>query len=64
MMYRSTALSVYEPLIPTSATIDQVNSSTGLGRISYNKGNEDTYIFDDSAGEGIIAYVADVILTR
>ena len=31
----------------------------GLGRISHREPGNQTYIFDDSAGEGVCAYVID-----
>ncbi|KAI6750630.1 hypothetical protein HG530_014526 [Fusarium avenaceum] len=42
-----------------SAAIAQVNSSPGLGRITYDKGNEDTNVFDDSAGQAQRKYYGE-----
>ncbi|KAF4989241.1 hypothetical protein FGRMN_9254 [Fusarium graminum] len=41
------------------AAIAQVNAPPGLDRLSHSTPNKDTYIFDDSAGEGITAYIVD-----
>ncbi|KAG5663281.1 hypothetical protein KAF25_001217 [Fusarium avenaceum] len=45
--------------VQLNAAIAQVNAPPGLDRLSHSKANEDTYVFDDSAGEGITAYVVD-----
>jgi subtilisin family serine protease len=42
-----------------NAAIAQTNAPTGLDRLSHAKGGPDTYVFDDSAGQGITAYVVD-----
>ncbi|KAI6760844.1 hypothetical protein HG530_009704 [Fusarium avenaceum] len=45
--------------VKLNAAIAQVNAPPGLDRLSHTKANEDTYVFDDSAGEGITAYIVD-----
>jgi len=45
--------------VQLNAAIAQVNAPPGLDRLSSSKANAETYIFDDSAGEGITAYVVD-----
>ncbi|KAM0201256.1 hypothetical protein ACHAPA_002430 [Fusarium lateritium] len=45
--------------VQLNAAIAQVNAPPGLDRLSHSKANEDTYVFDDSAGEGITAYIVD-----
>ncbi|KAM0237811.1 hypothetical protein ACHAP5_008936 [Fusarium lateritium] len=45
--------------VQLNAAIAQVNAPPGLDRLSHSKTNEDTYVFDDSAGEGITAYIVD-----
>ncbi|KAJ0142141.1 hypothetical protein HZ326_15042 [Fusarium oxysporum f. sp. albedinis] len=45
--------------VQLNAAIAQVNAPPGLDRLSHAKVNQDTYVFDDSAGEGITAYVVD-----
>ncbi|KAF5645468.1 alkaline protease (oryzin) [Fusarium sp. NRRL 52700] len=45
--------------VQLNAAIAQVNAPPGLDRLSHAQVNEDTYVFDDSAGEGITAYVVD-----
>ncbi|KPM45942.1 hypothetical protein AK830_g632 [Neonectria ditissima] len=42
-----------------TGAIAQINATPGLNRLSHSAPNSDTYIFDDSAGEGITAYVVD-----
>jgi len=37
----------------------QTVSTSGLARISHAQPGEDNYVFDDSAGEGITAYIVD-----
>ncbi|KAI0533642.1 subtilase [Xylaria digitata] len=47
-----------------SALVAQANAPPGLVRLSHAQAGEDSYVFDDSAGEGITAYVVDTgILT-
>ncbi|KAI0421825.1 subtilase [Xylaria grammica] len=47
-----------------SALVAQANAPPGLVRLSHAKAGADSYVFDDSAGEGITAYVVDTgILT-
>ncbi|KAJ3575553.1 hypothetical protein NPX13_g3991 [Xylaria arbuscula] len=44
--------------------VAQANAPPGLIRLSHAKTGEDSYVFDDSAGQGITAYVVDTgILT-
>ncbi|KAF4438429.1 alkaline protease (oryzin) [Fusarium acutatum] len=45
--------------VQLNAAIAQVNAPPGLDRLSHAQVNQDTYVFDDSAGEGITAYVVD-----
>ncbi|KAF4441455.1 putative alkaline protease (oryzin) [Fusarium austroafricanum] len=45
--------------VQASAAIAQVNAPPGLDRLSHKQAGQDTYVFDDSAGEGITAYVVD-----
>ncbi|KAF2971016.1 hypothetical protein GQX73_g2560 [Xylaria multiplex] len=42
-----------------SALVAQANAPPGLIRLSHAQAGEDSYVFDDSAGEGITAYVVD-----
>lgn len=42
-----------------TAAIAQINATPGLDRLSHSEPNSATYIFDESAGEGITAYVVD-----
>ncbi|KAH7155729.1 peptidase S8/S53 domain-containing protein [Dactylonectria estremocensis] len=42
-----------------TGAIAQINATPGLNRLSHSAPNTETYIFDDSAGEGITAYVVD-----
>ncbi|KAI1091794.1 subtilisin-like protein [Rostrohypoxylon terebratum] len=39
--------------------VNQINAPTGLVRLSHAKAGGSGYIFDDSAGEGITAYIVD-----
>lgn len=45
--------------INLTATIAQTNGTPGLNRLSHSAPNNETYVFDSSAGEGITAYVVD-----
>ncbi|KAH6991069.1 peptidase S8/S53 domain-containing protein [Ilyonectria sp. MPI-CAGE-AT-0026] len=45
--------------INITATIAQTNGTPGLNRLSHSAPNNETYVFDASAGEGITAYVVD-----
>ncbi|KAF4967572.1 hypothetical protein FSARC_4869 [Fusarium sarcochroum] len=45
--------------VQLNAAIAQVNAPPGLDRLSHTNTNKDTYVFDDSAGEGVVAYVVD-----
>ncbi|KAH6900518.1 peptidase S8/S53 domain-containing protein [Thelonectria olida] len=45
--------------INLTAAIAQINATPGLNRLSHSEPNTETYIFDDSAGEGITAYIVD-----
>lgn len=45
--------------VSLSAAVAQTNSPPGLNRLSHAQAGESTYVFDDSAGEGITAYVVD-----
>ncbi|KAI1823194.1 subtilase [Xylaria intraflava] len=50
--------------VQASALVAQVNAPTGLIRLSHAKAGGDSYVFDDTAGTGITAYVVDTgILT-
>ncbi|KAH7156526.1 peptidase S8/S53 domain-containing protein [Dactylonectria macrodidyma] len=42
-----------------TGAIAQINATPGLNRLSHSAPNTETYIFDDSAGEGITAYIVD-----
>ncbi|PNY28538.1 Alkaline protease 1 [Tolypocladium capitatum] len=45
--------------VTTSATVVQTNAPPGLNRLSHGKAGAQGYVFDDSAGAGITAYVVD-----
>lgn len=45
--------------VSLNAAVAQTNSPPGLNRLSHAQAGEDTYVFDDSAGQGITAYVVD-----
>lgn len=45
--------------VQLNGAIAQVNAPEGLNRLSHAQPNDNTYIFDASAGEGITAYVVD-----
>ncbi|KAM5355225.1 hypothetical protein ACJ41O_001871 [Fusarium nematophilum] len=45
--------------VQLNSAIAQVNAPPGLNRLSHTEPNDSTYIFDDTAGEGITAYVVD-----
>lgn len=45
--------------VSTKAMIAQTNAPPGLNRISHSQAGAQTYVFDDSAGQGITAYVVD-----
>lgn len=45
--------------VSTSGLVAQTNAPVGLNRLSHASAGADTYIFDDSAGQGITAYVLD-----
>lgn len=45
--------------VSVNALVSQTNAPVGLNRLSHNQAGADTYVFDDSAGEGITAYVLD-----
>ncbi|KAF5552195.1 alkaline protease (oryzin) [Fusarium phyllophilum] len=45
--------------VQLNAAIAQVNAPPGLDRLSHAQVDQGTYVFDDSAGEGITAYVVD-----
>ncbi|KAF5009072.1 hypothetical protein FDECE_4695 [Fusarium decemcellulare] len=45
--------------VQLNGAIAQVNAPPGLNRLSHAQPNDQTYVFDDSAGEGITAYVVD-----
>lgn len=45
--------------VQASATIAQTNAPPGLQRLSEAKPGAQSYVFDDSAGAGITAYVVD-----
>ncbi|KAJ8124330.1 hypothetical protein O1611_g9311 [Lasiodiplodia mahajangana] len=50
--------------VQVSALVAQANAPPGLVRISHADVGKDSYVFDDSAGQGITAYVVDTgILT-
>ncbi|KAI0804442.1 subtilase [Xylaria sp. FL0064] len=50
--------------VQVSALVAQANAPAGLVRLSHAKTGAASYVFDDSAGEGITAYVVDTgILT-
>ncbi|TGJ82678.1 hypothetical protein E0Z10_g6089 [Xylaria hypoxylon] len=42
-----------------SALVAQANAPPGLVRLSHADAGEDSYVFDDTAGEGITAYIVD-----
>ncbi|KAF4975083.1 hypothetical protein FZEAL_8084 [Fusarium zealandicum] len=45
--------------VQLNSAIAQVNAPPGLNRLSHTNPDDKTYVFDDSAGEGIVAYVVD-----
>ncbi|KAI2616216.1 subtilisin-like protein [Hypomontagnella submonticulosa] len=45
--------------VKAAALMNQVNAPTGLVRLSHADAGASGYIFDDSAGQGITAYVVD-----
>ncbi|KAI0203500.1 subtilase [Astrocystis sublimbata] len=45
--------------VKAAALVAQANAPPGLVRLSHAQAGEDSYVFDDSAGEGITAYVVD-----
>jgi subtilisin family serine protease len=45
--------------VKTTALLSQANATTGLARISHAAGGSTNYVFDSSAGAGIVAYVVD-----
>lgn len=45
--------------VSKSTLVAQTNAPVGLERLSHAKAGADMYIFDDSAGEGVTAYVLD-----
>ncbi|KAI0400774.1 subtilase [Xylaria palmicola] len=50
--------------VKAAALVAQANAPPGLVRLSHAQAGDDSYVFDDSAGEGITAYVVDTgILT-
>lgn len=47
-----------DTIVSVNAVVAQTNAPVGLNRLSHQK-LENSYIFDDTAGEGITAYVLD-----
>lgn len=45
--------------VKASALQNQINAPTGLVRLSHAAAGDSGYVFDDSAGEGITAFVVD-----
>ncbi|KFH44853.1 Alkaline protease-like protein [Hapsidospora chrysogenum ATCC 11550] len=45
--------------VSANVLLAQTNAPVGLNRLSHKQAGRDTYIFDDSAGEGITVYVLD-----
>ncbi|RYC54626.1 hypothetical protein CHU98_g11583, partial [Xylaria longipes] len=45
--------------VKATALVAQANAPPGLVRISHAKAGQNSYVFDDSAGQGITAYVVD-----
>lgn len=45
--------------VSTKVMIAQTNAPPGLNRLSHSQPGAQTYVFDDSAGQGITAYVVD-----
>ncbi|TQV96426.1 oryzin precursor [Cordyceps javanica] len=45
--------------VQTQAFISQINATPGLARLSHNKTGTGNYVYDESAGEGITAYIVD-----
>ncbi|KAI5859679.1 subtilisin-like protein [Durotheca rogersii] len=45
--------------VKASALMSQINAPDGLVRLSHAQTNGTGYVFDDSAGEGITAYIVD-----
>ncbi|KAK4098653.1 subtilisin-like protein [Parathielavia hyrcaniae] len=60
-IYSANAVSYIEQdaYISINARVMQGQATTGLARISHAARGSQTYVFDDSAGEGITAYVVD-----
>lgn len=48
-----------DQVMQSSALLSQSNATTGLARISHKAKGNSTYVFDSSAGAGIVAYVID-----
>ncbi|KXJ91301.1 peptidase S8/S53 domain-containing protein [Microdochium bolleyi] len=45
--------------VQAAALVTEAGSTNGLARISSNKAGATDYVFDDSAGQGITAYIVD-----
>ncbi|KAL7620620.1 hypothetical protein AAE478_009615 [Parahypoxylon ruwenzoriense] len=45
--------------VKAAALMSQINAPTGLVRLSHAETDGEGYVFDDSAGEGITAYIVD-----
>lgn len=45
--------------VHTLAVISQTNATPGLARISHSNAGATNYVFDESAGEGVTAYIVD-----
>lgn len=48
-----------DTMVQASAAVAQTNAPPGLNRISHARAGAANYVFDDSAGQGITAYVVD-----
>ena len=46
-------------VVRSTTLLSQSNSLAGLGRISHAVAGKSSYVFDSSAGAGIVAYVVD-----
>jgi len=48
-----------DTIVKTNALIQQTNAPAGLDRISHKAVGANSYVFDNSAGAGITAYIVD-----
>lgn len=48
-----------DTIVKTNTLVQQTNAPAGLDRISHKAVGASSYVFDNSAGTGITAYVVD-----